>query len=107
MLAMIAYPEVQQKCQEELDRVIGRSRMPTFRDRESLPYIRATVRELFRWRTPTPIGEVLSNMNHSILCIHRDVGESGVQHCTMEVAFSRRLLHTSEIPISRYQKHPG
>ena len=57
MLAMIAYPEVQKKCQEELDRVIGRSRMPTFKDRESLPYIRATLRELLRWRTPAPIGE--------------------------------------------------
>jgi len=68
MLAMIAHPEVQKKCQEELDTVIGRSRMPTLRDRESLPYIRATVRELFRWRTPAPIGELLHNMTrHNIL----------------------------------------
>ena len=59
MLAMIAYPEVQKKCQEELDRVIGRSRMPTFRDRESLPYIRATIRELFRWASTGPIGKLL------------------------------------------------
>jgi len=35
MLAMIAYPEAQRKCQEELDRVIGRSRMPIVR--EQLP----------------------------------------------------------------------
>ena len=74
MLAMIAYPEVQKKCQEELDRVVGRSRMPTLKDRESLPYIRATVRELFRWRTPTPIGELLSNINHSINWIRQGVG---------------------------------
>ena len=74
MLAMIAYPEVQKKCQEELDRVLGRSRMPTLKDRESLPYIRATVRELFRWRTPTPIGEPLSNINHSINWVHQGVG---------------------------------
>ena len=66
MLAMIAYPEVQKKCQEELDRVVGRSRMPTLRDRESLPYIRATLRELFRWRALTPIGGLLSNMNRSM-----------------------------------------
>ena len=72
MLAMIAYPEVQKKCQEELDNVIGRSRMPTFRDRESLPYIRATVRELFRWRTPTPIGKFLSNITYSINWIHSE-----------------------------------
>ena len=63
MLAMIAYPEVQKKCQEELDSVVGRSRMPTLKDRENLPYLRATVRELFRWRTPVPIGELLPNLN--------------------------------------------
>jgi len=102
MLAMIAHPEVQKKCQEELDRVVGRSRMPTLRDRESLPYIRATVRELFRWRTPTPIGKLLSNMNHSIHCTHQEVGESGIQHYTMEVTLTRRLLLTSEMPILRY-----
>ena len=61
MLAMIAYPGKQKKCQEELDRVIGRTRMPTLKDKESLPYIRATVRELFRWRAVTPIGKFFEN----------------------------------------------
>ena len=98
MLAMIAYPEVQKKCQEELDRVIGRSRMPALRDRESLPYIRATVRELLRWRAPLPIGELLINISYSINWIHR---ESGVQHYVMEVT-SLLLLQTSKIPISCY-----
>jgi len=57
MLAMIAYPEKQKKCQEELDRVIGQSRMATHEDQDSLPYIRATVQELLRWRTVSPLGE--------------------------------------------------
>jgi len=48
MLGITAYPPVQVKCQEELDRVIGRSRMPTLADRDSLPYICATVREALR-----------------------------------------------------------
>ncbi|KAK7021883.1 hypothetical protein VNI00_017172 [Paramarasmius palmivorus] len=56
MLAMIAFPKVQEKCHQELDAVIGRSRMPGFADQENLPYIRATVREVMRWRTVTPIG---------------------------------------------------
>ncbi|KAF5372497.1 hypothetical protein D9758_005230 [Tetrapyrgos nigripes] len=56
MLTMIAYPEVQQKCQEELDSVVGRSRMPRFSDQEVLPYIRATAREVMRWRTIAPLG---------------------------------------------------
>ena len=57
MLAMIAYPEKQKKCQEELERVVGRSRMPTLGDQDSLPYIRATVRELLRWRPVAPLGK--------------------------------------------------
>ena len=57
MLAMIAYPEKQRKCQEELERVVGRSRMPTFEDQPSLPYTRAVVREILRWRTVAPVGE--------------------------------------------------
>lgn len=55
-LAMIAYPDKQRKCQEELDAVVGQSRMPTFEDKDSLPYIKATVRELLRWRAISPLG---------------------------------------------------
>jgi len=58
MLGMTAYPQVQKKCQEELDRVIGRSRMPTLADRDSLPYICATFREALRWRAVIPLGEL-------------------------------------------------
>ena len=57
MLAMIAFPDKQRKCQEELESVVGRSRMPRLEDQASLPYIRATVRELLRWRPVTPAGE--------------------------------------------------
>jgi len=56
-LAMIAYPDKQTRCQEELDSVIGRSRMPTLNDHDNLPYLRATVREVLRWRTVTPLGK--------------------------------------------------
>ncbi|KAH9478539.1 Cytochrome P450 monooxygenase [Psilocybe cubensis] len=55
-LALIAHPEKQQKCQEELDAIVGHSRMPTFEDRDNLPYIRATARELLRWKAISPLG---------------------------------------------------
>jgi cytochrome P450 len=48
-LAMIMFPEVQQRAQEEIDRVVGTDRLPTFDDRENLPYIDATVKEALRW----------------------------------------------------------
>jgi len=63
MLGMTAYPAAQRKCQEELDRVVGRSRMPTLADRDSLPYICATLREALRWRAVTPLGESLPKAN--------------------------------------------
>jgi len=56
MLAMTLNPEVQRKCHEELDAVVGRHRMPNFDDYDSLIYIRAVVREILRWRPVDPIG---------------------------------------------------
>ncbi|KAH9168381.1 cytochrome P450 [Lactarius sanguifluus] len=56
MLAMAIYPEVQKRAQAELDAVVGRSRTPTFADFQRLPYIRAMVKEVLRWRPVDPVG---------------------------------------------------
>lgn len=50
--AMILYPETQAAAQEELDRVIGSDRLPTWEDRSHLPYIRAVVEESLRCEHP-------------------------------------------------------
>ena len=55
-LAIVRNPEVMNKAQEELDRVVGRGRLPDFSDKENLPYIDAVVRELLRWSPPLPLG---------------------------------------------------
>jgi cytochrome P450 len=52
---MLAYPETQACAHAELDAVIGRTRLPTFADYPHLPYIRAMVKELLRWRPIAPI----------------------------------------------------
>ena len=54
---MIHYPKVMRKAQSEIDRVVGRDRLPSFKDRPHLPYIRALVKELLRWRPAGPMGE--------------------------------------------------
>lgn len=54
-LAMILFPEVQKKAQEEIDSVIGASRLPQFEDEERLPYVSAVAKELIRWFTILPI----------------------------------------------------
>ncbi|KAJ7780309.1 cytochrome P450 [Mycena maculata] len=56
IMAMILYPETQKKAQEEIDRVVGRDRLPVFRDHGNLPYVRALVKETMRWRGVAPLG---------------------------------------------------
>ncbi|THU86529.1 cytochrome P450 [Dendrothele bispora CBS 962.96] len=56
ILAMRLYPNVMRKAQAEIDAVVGRERLPTFEDREKLPYIRAIVKEVLRWRPVGPLG---------------------------------------------------
>lgn len=56
MLAMCLYPDVLRRAQAEIDAVVGRDRMPTFADRPHLPYIRALVKEVQRWRPVAPVG---------------------------------------------------
>ncbi|KAH9056252.1 cytochrome P450 [Lactarius vividus] len=56
LLAMTAYPEVQRKCQAELDKVVGNDRLPTFADRDQLPYIATMLKEVIRWGPTTPLG---------------------------------------------------
>lgn len=54
--AMIMFPEVQHKAQAELDRVVGKGRLPQFEDRDQLPYIDALVKEVHRWSPVAPMG---------------------------------------------------
>jgi hypothetical protein len=48
ILAMLHYPDVYCKAQEEIDRVIGYERLPELVDRDSLPYFEAVIMELYR-----------------------------------------------------------
>ena len=54
---MTLYPEVQRRAQAELDEVVGTDRLPTFDDRERLPYVSALCTELFRWMPVGPVGK--------------------------------------------------
>ncbi|WQF86426.1 Putative cytochrome P450 [Colletotrichum destructivum] len=60
-LVMTVFPEVQQKAQAEIDRVVGAERLPTLDDRERLPYVDALVKEILRWHPIAPMGVPHSN----------------------------------------------
>ncbi|PPR02448.1 hypothetical protein CVT24_001997 [Panaeolus cyanescens] len=53
-LGIALHSDVLAKAQEEIDRVVGKERLPTFADRPHLPYINALVLEVLRWHTVTP-----------------------------------------------------
>ncbi|KAF8860210.1 putative cytochrome P450 [Acephala macrosclerotiorum] len=55
-LACCAFPEVLPRAWEELDRVVGPDRSPSMDDELNLPYIKAFVKEVFRWRSVAIIG---------------------------------------------------
>ncbi|THH09320.1 hypothetical protein EW146_g8712, partial [Bondarzewia mesenterica] len=62
LLAMVHYPDVMRRAQQELDDVLGGDRLPTFADRERLPYLDAVFEESMRWGCPVPLG-----LPHSVM----------------------------------------
>jgi len=59
ILAMVLYPDIQSKAQEELDRLTeGGSRFPRFDDKLSLPYLESVMYETYRWHSSVPSGKL-------------------------------------------------
>ncbi|KAK0608974.1 Cytochrome P450 monooxygenase yanC, partial [Lasiodiplodia hormozganensis] len=56
LLAFLTHPHTLLAAQAELDAVVGGSRLPTFADEPRLPYLRATVKEVLRWRPVAVLG---------------------------------------------------
>ncbi|KAG1838113.1 cytochrome P450, partial [Suillus tomentosus] len=58
ILAMVLNPEVQAKAQAEIDRIVGKDRLPNFDDRPAWPYVDAILRETLRWQPVFPLVSV-------------------------------------------------
>ncbi|KAH8422612.1 cytochrome P450 [Aspergillus melleus] len=56
VMACVLHPWVVKKAQSELDAVVGESRLPNEEDMGQLPYVRAIINEVIRWRPATPEG---------------------------------------------------
>ncbi|CAC5422196.1 CYP17A [Mytilus coruscus] len=83
---MAGLPDIQSKVQEEIDRVVGKDRLPRIKDRESLSYTEATLHEAMRLGTVSAFG-----LPHCTLC-DTQVGGYDVPKDTM-VMINHWALH--------------
>jgi len=65
-VAVLLYPDIQKKAQDELDSAIGRERLPSFEDRPRLPFIDAVCKEMLRWRPVAPLGAFSGTLTKSL-----------------------------------------
>jgi len=75
---MTLHPDIQKKAQAELDRVMGKNRLPDFNDRADLPYINALVKETMRWNLVLPLGTFLKPIFPAR--IHKQYGIAAPPH---------------------------
>ena len=54
--ALLVWPEVQKKAQDEIDQIVGSDRLPTMEDYPQLPYIRCCIKESLRWMPTVILG---------------------------------------------------
>ncbi|KAI0746389.1 cytochrome P450 [Daedaleopsis nitida] len=56
IMAMALYTNKQQLAQDEIDRVVGKDRLPSIHDRPHLPYVDAVIKETMRYHPVVPLS---------------------------------------------------
>lgn len=53
---LLHHPQYQDRVHQEIEQVVGKSRLPTLDDRKNLPFTEAVLKEVMRWQTLTPLA---------------------------------------------------
>lgn len=93
-LAMALHPDVASKAQQEIEAVVGTHRLPTFADREYLPYVSALTKEVLRWNSVVPLGS-LHNLLFTSAPFQMLLNSGAPRRHTRRCP--RRLLHPERI----------
>uniref|UniRef100_UPI0037E8B35C cytochrome P450 2J6-like n=1 Tax=Semicossyphus pulcher TaxID=241346 RepID=UPI0037E8B35C len=67
LVFLIQNPDIQDKVQAEIDRVIGQNRLPTMADRPNLPYTDAVIHEIQRFGNIVPLNGLRMASKDTIL----------------------------------------
>ncbi|KAK1887545.1 Cytochrome P450 2F2, partial [Dissostichus eleginoides] len=55
-LYLITYPHIQERCQQEIDEVLGGKDQASFEDRHNMPYVQAVIHEIQRVANTVPLS---------------------------------------------------
>ncbi|KAI3601251.1 cytochrome p450 [Moniliophthora roreri] len=53
---MILHPEYQERAHQEIISIVGKDRLPEYRDRDSLLFVECILQETLRWHPVVPLG---------------------------------------------------
>lgn len=98
-LAAVLHPDVQKKAQEEIDRVVGKDRLPSYTDRPNLPYVEAVMREALRWHPPVSLSMYPSTGLHTkrVSSVHEQPSATPSRTMSMPATSSPKARRSSSI----------
>uniref|UniRef100_A0A3B3V4A9 Cytochrome P450, family 2, subfamily N, polypeptide 13 n=1 Tax=Poecilia latipinna TaxID=48699 RepID=A0A3B3V4A9_9TELE len=67
LLYLMKHPHIQDKVQEEIDKVVGQSRQPTMADRSNMPYTDAVIHEIQRMGNIVPLNALRMAARDTVL----------------------------------------
>jgi hypothetical protein len=82
LLALSSRPHVLRKCQEEVDKAVGRERSPSAADMPKLPYLRAAMKEVRACSDRSGVSQRLTSPNQTLRW--RPVAAGGVPHVLIQ-----------------------